>query len=282
MTKKTTDDKHKTYRFSLVEDESHKQIWVRRFSVPMLVVTALLVLLVGAALAFSLIAYTPLRTLVPGYPDAQSKSLAVQNAIRIDSLQSLISRWDLYAENLRRAVEGEQPVGIDSIIKLHGEVLSRRGDAEVLAGRDSLLRATVQEEEQFDLSGSERQLPIEGLHFFTPVKGVVSQGFDAVMHPYIDISAPSGSVVKSVLGGTVIFALWNDETAYTIGVQHGGDIISVYKHNQKLLCKTGDKVSAGSSIALTGSSGNPDSGDHLHFELWYRGEAVDPTLYIVF
>ena len=61
-----------------------------------------------------------------------------------------------------------------------------------------------------------------------------------------------------------------------------GDIISVYKHNQKLLKKTGDKVSAGASIALVGNTGSLTTGDHLHFELWYKGDAVDPTEYISF
>ena len=49
-----------------------------------------------------------------------------------------------------------------------------------------------------------------------------------------------------------------------------------------LLKKTGDKVSAGSPIALVGSTGSLSTGDHLHFELWYKGTAVDPTKYINF
>lgn len=281
MTKKTG-GRHKVYRFSLVEDESHKQIWIRRFSVPMLIWTLLLVLIVSCGLIFALIAYTPLRTLVPGYPDAHSKSMAVQNAIRIDSLQSLVTRWDLYAENLRRVVEGGAPASIDSIIRLQTAMTAQDKDETVLAGRDSLLRATVVAEEQFDLSGDERRLPIEGLHFFTPLKGVVAQAFDPVLHPFIEISAPVGSVVMSVLDGTVISSGWSDEYGYSMAVQHSGDIVSIYKNNQKLLKKTGDKVSAGSSIALTGSAPAALEGSRLHFELWYRGEAVDPTLYMMF
>lgn len=281
MSKKTNGARRKTYRFSLVEDESHKQIWVRRFSVPALIWTLVLGTVVVCAVVYSLIAFTPARTLIPGYPDAHSKSAAVQNAIKIDSLQSLISRWDLYAENLRRVVEGQSPVDIDSVIRVRRDSAAAV-DADRLAGRDSLLRATVQEEEQFDLSGAQRQLPVEGIHFFTPLKGVVSTPFDPVLHPYIDVAAPSGSVVMSVLDGTVIFSGWNDETGYTIQVQHSSDMVSIYKHNQKLLRKTGDKVSAGAPIALVGGAGEPGSAAHLHFELWYQGEALDPTLYIIF
>jgi len=282
MSKKTSDGKRKVYRFSLVEDESHKQIWVRRFSVPALIWTLVLSAIVICGIVFSLIAFTPVRTLIPGYPNAHSKSAAVQNAIKIDSLQSIITRWDLYAENLRRVVEGQKPVSIDSVIKFRNDSILASRDAGELAGRDSVLREVVKEEEQFDLSGAKRELPIEGMHFFTPLKGVVSHGFDPVLHPYIDVTAPSGSVVMSVLDGTVIFAGWNDETGYTIQVQHSSDMVSIYKHNQKLLRKTGDKVSAGSSIALVGGTGEAGAAAHLHFELWYKGEALDPTLYIMF
>jgi murein DD-endopeptidase MepM/ murein hydrolase activator NlpD len=118
--------------------------------------------------------------------------------------------------------------------------------------------------------------------FFTPLKGVVSQGYDPAIHPYIDITATSGSVVKAVLDGTVIFSGWSDDAGHTIQIQHDGDIVSIYKHNEKLLKKTGDKVSAGTPIALVGNSGEMTTGAHLHFELWHKGETVDPTKHISF
>lgn len=58
--------------------------------------------------------------------------------------------------------------------------------------------------------------------------------------------------------------------------------MSIYKHNNKLLKSTGDKVTAGTPIALVGGTGTISTGEHLHFELWYRGEAVDPSKYINF
>ena len=111
---------------------------------------------------------------------------------------------------------------------------------------------------------------------------MVAEGYDKALHPYIDITAPTNSVVMAVLDGTVISAGWSDEDGYTIRIQHEGDIISVYKHNQKLMKKTGDKVSAGTPVAIVGGTGKMADGDHLHFELWHKGEAVDPTKYISF
>ena len=60
------------------------------------------------------------------------------------------------------------------------------------------------------------------------------------------------------------------------------DLLSIYKHNQKLLHKTGDAVKAGTPVAMLASSSSLTKGDHLHFELWYKGTAVDPVRYIKF
>ena len=193
----------------------------------------------------------------------------------MDSLENVISRWEYYSEKRLRVIEGEAPLPVDSVIRLADAAVASGRDAAFLAQRDSALRDLVNAEEQFGVTDrQERALPIEGMHFFTPLKGVVSQGFDGVLHPYVEISAPANSVVMAVLDGTVIFDGWDDGSGYTVAIQHEGGIISIYKHNAKLLRKTGDRVSSGTSIAL--------AGDQLRFELWYRGSAVDPAKYIVF
>ena len=282
--KQTKEPRVENFRISLVDDMTHKQLWVVKFTRTSLFLSIISVITVIAAVSYSVIAFTPVRTFIPGYPDAHTKRAAINNAIKIDSLQRVIYTWMFYADNLKKVIEGGEPLPVDSIIKaaaVADEAALKSRD--VLDHKDSLLRENVRKEEQFGLSsGQDRKLPIEGVHFFTPLKGVVSQGYDPLLHPYIDITAPANSVVMSVLDGTVIGAGWNDDSGYTIQIQHSGDIVSVYKHNQKLLKKTGDKVSAGSPVALVGNTGALTTGDHLHFELWYKGEAVDPTKYINF
>ncbi|MCK9344281.1 MAG: M23 family metallopeptidase, partial [Massilibacteroides sp.] len=65
-------------------------------------------------------------------------------------------------------------------------------------------------------------------------------------------------------------------------IQHRNGFISVYKHNESLLKKDGDKVTAGQAIALAGNEGELSLGFHLHFELWYKGIPVNPQEYIAF
>ena len=283
MAHRSREKKSNTFRLAFIDDKTHQHLVTLHFTKTSFFITLVTIIVVLCAAIFSIIAFTPVRTFVPGYPDARSKRAAIQNAIRIDSLENVIFRWELYSENLRRAVEGEEPVKIDSLIKAKNSIQTEALDMAELARQDSLLREHVKEEEQFGISSrGKRNLPIEGLHFFTPLKGVVSQGYDPAVHPYIDIAAAAGSMVKATLDGTVIFAGWSDDAGYTIQIQHDGDIVSIYKHNEKLLKKTGDKVTAGTPIAVVGNTGELTTGDHLHFELWHKGETVDPTLYIKF
>lgn len=275
-------NKSGSYRITITENDSHRHIWSTRLTKTSLFVTIVSIVVMVCAITYCLIAYTPVRTFIPGYPDARTKRVAIQNAIKADSLERVIYRWELYSENLKRAVEGKEPIKIDSIIKASRKDAAEPVDASALQKQDSLLREKVKEEEQFEISArGRRDLPIEGLHFFTPLKGVVSQGFDAT-HPYIDITAAEGSAVKATLDGTVIYTGWSEDDGNTIQIQHTDDIVSIYKHNDKLLKKAGDKVKAGTSIAIVGNTGDTSTGTHLHFELWHKGEAVDPTRYIKF
>lgn len=277
------DKKARNYRLALVDAQSHEKLWSFRFTKPAFVWAAVSTAVVILVIIYSLIAFTPIRTFIPGYPDARTRRQAVQNAQRIDSLQTKILQWELYAENLRRVVSGEDPIRLDTLI-LGTRAAREASDSVFLALRDSILRADVIEQEQFGVSASaqQRKLPIEALSFFTPVKGVVSAGFVRSIHPWADITAPSGSTVMAVLDGTIVFTGWDDASGYTIAIQHAGDIISIYKNNQKLLRKSGDSVKAGSAIGMVASSTSLSQGDHLRFELWYAGEPVNPADFIKF
>jgi murein DD-endopeptidase MepM/ murein hydrolase activator NlpD len=233
----------KGFTISARDNETHKYLWSIRFTKTSLFVSVLTVLVMLTVATYCVIAYTPVRTFIPGYPDARTKRAAIQNAIKVDSLEKVIYRWEIYSENIKRAVEGKAPIKIDSIIKASSKETAVSADQTLLQKQDSLLREQVKEEERFEISQrGRRDLPIEGLHFFTPLKGVVSQGYDPVIHPYVDITASEGSVVKAAMDGTVIFSGWSDEAGNTIQIQHDGDIVSIYKHNEKLLKKAGADV----------------------------------------
>ena len=276
--------KDRSFRLALVDAVSHERIWSFRYTrtaMIIAIVSAFVLLVVGM---YCLIAYTPVRSFIPGYPGAISRRQAVQNALRIDSLETRILQWELYAENLRRVVSGAEPIRMDSLILETKGVSREQVNARYLAIRDSLLRADVEAEEQFgvDAATTRGNHPVEALSFFTPVKGVVSDGFERAVHPWVDVTAPAGSMVMSVLDGTVVFTGWEQENGYVLAIQHSGDLISIYKHIEKLLRKSGDVIKAGTPLGMLASSSSLTKGDHLHFELWYEGAAIDPAQFVKF
>ena len=273
----------RTYSLSFVDNETHDAIRSIRFTRPQLVYWIITIVLVLLLVFYCLFAFTPLRTTIPGYPDAQSRREAVANTIKIDSLEQALTRWDLYAEHLSRVLTGSPVPDFDSLVRAgSARYLSDKSPAE-LARRDSVLRETVRKEEQFGVSTRpERNLPLEGQHFFAPLKGVVVTPYDRVLHPAIDISAPTGTVVSAVLDGTVVFSGWDAEEGYIVILQHRGDLLSVYTNNQKVLRSAGEAVKAGTPVALVGGTSSGLATDHLHFALWHDGENIDPTQYIKF
>lgn len=274
----------KKYRFSIFNDTTHEEIFVFRANGVFSILTIVLVVIFLIGSVTLLISYTSLRELIPGYPSAQSRQDLIQNAIKIDSLQNEINVWRLQLANIQRITSGQKPLAIDSILNLQMNADTAARVEGNFAKDDSLLRATVLREEQFNLTSREQKIEqIEGLHFFPPLKGVVTEEYNpAIGHPYLDVAAPENSVVSAVLNGTVIHSGWDDENGYTIQLQHDNNLVSVYKHNSKLLAKTGDKVAAGTPVALVGNTGTLSTAPHLHFELWHKGEPINPVQYIKF
>ena len=274
----------KKYRFTIFNDTTHEKIFSIRANGPFSIVAIVALVLVLVVSVIMLISFTSLREFIPGYPSAQSRQDLIQNAIKIDSLQQEVNIWRLHLENIQRITAGEKPLSVDSLLNLRSSAESTMFPQGNFAKDDSLLRAAVFQEEQFNLSSKEQKIEqIEGLHFFPPLKGVVTQEYNPAMgHPYLDIAAPENSVVSATLNGTIISAGWDDENGYTIHIQHDNNLVSVYKHNSKLLKKSMDKVAAGTPIALTGNTGTLSTAPHLHFELWHKGEAIDPQQYIKF
>lgn len=271
------------YRLVVLNEESYEEVGFIRLSRLNIfgIVGFLTILLIS--LVYLAIAYTPVRELIPGYPDAMMSHHIRQNAMKLDSLQRELAMRDQYFMNINRIINGERPEDF-----LNDTTSVQRPDEIVFArsANDSVLRQQVEAEEQFRLSISDQSADsdeLHDIHFFTPVEGIVTNPFNPQeLHFGIDLVAGPNEVVKAVLDGTVTMATWTLETGYVIQVQHANNMISVYKHNAELFKGVGLKVSAGDVIAVIGNSGELTTGPHLHFELWHNGVALNPTDYIVF
>jgi murein DD-endopeptidase MepM/ murein hydrolase activator NlpD len=229
-----------------------------------------------------LIAATPLREYIPGYPDAEQRQMMVNNVIKIDSLEVELGKRDAFFESIKAVVSGNVPVdtisGNDSARQLLNVKFNNYNHDSIF--EDELLA----EQTNVSIRGSNtNRKELSQMHFFVPLKGIVTNPFNSASQHYgVDLVSEPNARICSVLDGSVIFSGWTLETGYVIYIQHDADLISVYKHNAELLKTTGDRVKAGEPVAIIGNSGEFTSGPHLHLELWHRGNPIDPQQYIDF
>jgi murein DD-endopeptidase MepM/ murein hydrolase activator NlpD len=129
------------------------------------------------------------------------------------------------------------------------------------------------------------------LRFFplgVPVDGSVSSDFGTRVSPFsgrvqhhdgIDLSIERSSGVVSTADGTVVRSGWERGYGYTVIVDHGNGLETLYGHLSKVVVKEGERVCRGKQVGLTGSSGN-STGPHVHYEIRRQGVAQDPSSFI--
>lgn len=241
------------------------------------------------AITVSLIFYTPLRYMVPGYAEITENRVYMDLYDRVQELERTTENQSLYIDKMQNLLSGEHN-GIEDVRDARVNDKQKKGEIVNKVVEDDSLRKKVSLNGQSALSLPRVQSPDDDddnelleRALVPPIKGIVSASYNRNEDHYgIDILAPAETPVKSIDRGMVIAADWTMETGYTIGIQHRDNLISYYKHNSSLLKRAGDLVEPGEAIAIIGNTGHLTSGPHLHFELWYDGHALDPAQYINF
>ena len=224
----------------------------------------------------SIVFFTQLREMVPGYSSTDLLNQAIYLTKKTDSLENELELNNKFYKSIESVLSGRA----DEIIYKDTLVLDNNlEDSEQQAvfpnSEDSILRRYVEKEDKFNLTKNE--LVIENKMFVSPIKGEITQQFDpSNNHFALDLSADVGTPVKAVLDGKIIFSEWSVDTGYVLIVDHGDNIISVYKHNSKSLKEQNIFVKAGEVIAYSGNQGTLSTGPHLHFELWKNGTPINP------
>lgn len=271
------------------EQPRHHHVRPRRILL-MVGATALLVALAMVAL----IVLTPLRELIPGYGTAALRRDARLASVRLEAMQDSLAAQQQYVDHLRNLLIGQ--VG--------GEVPSRATASPAVAVPDVDVGAGAEPSSEnwsdhAQPALSLERLPVEtaslpappstdsyvGTLYFPalpPVSGFMTAPFDPhTGHYAIDLAVEEGTLVRAIGDGYVFFGDWTHEGGYVVAVQHSEGFVTVYKHNNRLLKRVGDRVRAREAIAVSGNTGEQTTGPHLHFELWHNGLAQDPRSYLV-
>ena len=259
---------------------SSEDTFEEKFSFKANKINALIIMLVYSIIlisfTISIVFFTQLREMVPGYSSTDLLNRAIYLTKKTDSLEQQIALNNKFYKSIEDVLSGniEEFVPRDELL-LDSSLTNSDFVTVSPNSQDSILRKYVENEDKFNLTNNE--LIIENKMFFSPIKGEITQSFNFnENHFAIDIAADIGTPVKSVLDGKIIFSEWSLETGYVVVIDHGENIISVYKHNSKILKEQNDFVQAGEVIAYSGNQGNLSTGPHLHFELWKNGTPIDP------
>lgn len=235
----------------------------------------------------TLMAYTPVLELLPGYrteADRMRESL-VHNIIRLDSMERMMNDMMTYNENIALVLEGRTPV-VRSFI---GSDSVRTDNKVVLRSReDSLLRAEMEGDGPYLLtagrnSGSRREVR-EAMELVTPVEGIIAEHFDIGQHRFgVRVAAESGGRITAIDNGTVVQSLWTPDNRYIVVIQHANNLVSVYKKLSQALVSKGQTVHSGDQVGYNiEPEDDSEEPELFEFELWSNGKPVDPEGYIVF
>lgn len=228
--------------------------WRRRKAVPF--DAAVLVLLMLAPMFVLLFSFTNTnRVLAYGNP-TEANSAARYSVVVVDSAQDLAALAVRYGTTVDRIKADNQA----SLPIKKGTALTIRENTAV----NPLSRGDV------------------GDLWYWPVTGQITSGYgprSGGFHHGIDIAASEDEAVRAARDGVVRKAEWIEVYGLTVLVDHGSGVQTLYAHNSKLLVKPGDRVKAGSILALAGDTGNA-TGPHVHFEIRFKGQTQDPTLYL--
>lgn len=263
------------YRLDFIAENTFNRVWTLRFSRPKVILFSFVVVAAIGALMFVGVFYTPVRKLLPGRLEGDLRSRYVEMALKLDSLETLTKANDRFINNLHLvfndyATTGDVP-GDDAV-------------AMAFTNADSLLMAS-EAERRFvqNYESSERYnlsvltpIAAEGMAFYSPAPGVMSEPKLVDEQTAVLISEPSTLRVSAVYRGTIVLISTAENATKTVVIQHPNDFVSIYSGVKDCFVKTGSKVIAGESLGHSGGE------NVFRFELWHNGSPTTPTDYISF
>jgi len=280
---------NRKYDFQMSHDETGHTMLKFKLNLFNLILVAIGIALLLIIITTFIIAFTPLREYIPGYTDTDLNRKVYELNLRADSLENQMHQKDVYFENIKRIVEGYDFAADSALTSLNIYEPLPKGVTDTItlkkSVQDSLLRVEYEAQSQYNLFGDDYLPPTKPSklvkNFFVPLNGTILNGFNPDAGHYgVDIATDGDQIINATLDGTVVFAAWSINDGYCIGIQHEDSYFSIYKHNATLLKKEGEYVKAGEAIAILGRSGSTEGSDHLHFELWHNGIAINPAEYM--
>lgn len=285
--KRTLSDRLTTkYLLIVRNEENFAEKTTYSFTYAKIILGLVMIFTVMMALSFLLATTLLEKWFDPRFAQLKANKEVVEMSSRLDSLIIEVNKKDQFISNIKMIMSGKDSelATAEDEENLESAEIREIVQSEYINPIDSQFRKQFEEGGlEISLNASSLSEEMQDFYLFKPVEGIVSGVFDAQQdHMAIDIVAKQDEPVKAVADGTVVFASWTQDSGYVIAIQHRGNLMSMYKHNSEILKNVGNFVTAGEVISIIGNTGELTSGPHLHFELWYNGNPINPEEFIRF
>lgn len=273
----------KKYRIVILNDSTFGEKFSLRLTPWGIIISALAMTIVLTSAVISIVAFTPLREYIPGYGNIAERKEILKLATMADSLDKAIEARDIYWQSVSNALNEKLET---KTAKPKKDTTGKFAKINTKAGQNDLQFRDDYEKNKDKPIEQLAKLKYAGLSelvFFTPVIGLVTESFNLREdHFGVDVATKPDETIKSTLDGTIIFTGFSSGDGNIIQIQHGNNLVSIYKHCSAILKTTGTRVKSGEAIAVVGNTGEKSRGSHLHFELWFNGSPVNPQEFVAF
>lgn len=266
--------KRKHYRrLEYVNEEAYARVWSLRTTRGKGRLLPLVAVLAVAAVVYLLLAFTPVRNLLPSQLHGDMRGRYIEATLRLDSLTRVVDRNQRFVDDITAILGGH--VDPDSARRALADV-SGLEVADTLLAASEAERAFVQQFESSQRYNLSVLAPIaaDGMAFYSPAPGAEAQS--RTDGTGVELRGVSGQGVDAVYRGTVL-AVFKDSQGHTgVVLQHPNEFVSVYSGLAECFVRRGDTPVTGARIGLALADGT------LLFELWHKGVALNPGDYVAF
>lgn len=275
---KKLDWKHWRYRLQLVSERKDRTVFSFSMPVWLTAMLGMLVTMLTILLVIIVMTRTPLRRYLPGYLDVSQRSLAMESALRIDSLAHEGQLRDAYLQNVL-AILTDKTRSVDSIMPFDSAAV-RIADTLGLAASEAeqSFVSRYEEQERFGLNAVERNTPLQGQTFVSPVTGQVllpESADELKPGAPLRIVLKKESPVLAPYESTVIACHLLVGEGWEVVLQSHDDYVFILSHLTMPLVQVGQPVKAGRAIGHTGAQ-KEASDKWLGLQVWHMGKEVDP------
>lgn len=271
---------NRKHRLSLRKERNDSEIWYMHISPLEFLGGTLAVLLILFIIILTLVAYTPILNLIPGYSGNRIREDMVRNIAKVDSIERRLNEFQEYYSNVAQIMDGRTPV-TRNVTQAGDSIKAATPETIPPSSADSALRRQLEGPGSYNLEDAARAGGLSGrTGMIPPVRGVAATHFNPKEGRYgVGVATAGDQQVVAIDDGTVMFTSWAPEQGHIIQIQHSSNLVSIYRRCAQVFKTTGERVRAGEVIGSTGDGISGEGGKGLfEFELWQTANLRIPKI----